>query len=400
MNGSSTSPRWSTTAKLIVAIAFILLFSGLLARFHSILPLLILAAILTFLTVPAVRWMTERGKLSWKAAAHICFFLLLLVLAAFSTAIGLALVQQLTGLFNLLAGFLEAFPQQLEALSQQELMIGPWRLDFIQLELVSLAEQVLAAVQPLLSRASSLLTSIAAGALESVAGLVFLLAISYFMIVDYNRIRSAIVDVKIPHYEEDYHRLRIGLSRIWQAFVRGQLLVVGIAGLLTWVLMEALGLRYALGLGLLGGVAKFVPIVGPWTAGIIAAMVALFMPQNWLGLTPMSFAMLVAVSIVVLDQAIDYLVVPQIMGSSLNLHPVVVLIGLLIGATLAGVLGLLLSAPTMASCILLGRYVYRKMVDLDPWDPPIDLIVKPHARPPFWTVLFRRLRRMRSPDET
>ena len=400
MDEMSDSPHWSTTAKLFVAITFILLLSGLLARFRTILPLLILAAILTFLIVPVVRLLTSRWKLSWKAAANICFVILLLILGGFSTAVGLGIAQQLTGLFIVLERFLTDLPQNLENLSQQQFTFGPWSLDLIQFELVTMAEQLLAVVQPVLAQASGMLTSIATGALEWAAGIIFVLAISYFMIVDYNLFRDAVVNLSIPHFEEDFHRLRIGLSRIWQAYVRGQLLVVAAAAVLTWMLMEVLGLRYALGLGVLGGLAKFVPIIGPWTGGIVAAVVALFMPTNWLGLTPLSYAFLVAASIVLLDQAIDYLVVPRIMGHSLNLHPVVVLIGLLIGAALAGVLGLLLSAPVMASCILLGRYIYRKMVDLDPWDPPIDILVRARAQPGAWHAFKQRLKRSASREGT
>jgi hypothetical protein len=85
--------------------------------------------------------------------------------------------------------------------------------------------------------------------------------------------------------------------------------------------------------------------------------------------------------VTVLDQLIDYLIVPRIMGASLNLHPVLILLGLFLFASLAGVLGLLLSAPMMASIILLGRYTYRKMFDLSPWDPPIDTMRGAERRP-------------------
>jgi hypothetical protein len=65
------------------------------------------------------------------------------------------------------------------------------------------------------------------------------------------------------------------------------------------------------------------------------------------------------------------------------MHPVVILVAAVIGATLAGVLGILLSAPTMATLILLGRYVYRKVFDLPPWDPPIDGILEGQAQAPL-----------------
>jgi predicted PurR-regulated permease PerM len=138
------------------------------------------------------------------------------------------------------------------------------------------------------------------------------------------------------------------------------------------------------------GIAKFVPILGPFSAGVVAALVALFQPGNWLGVSPLGHAVLVVAAVIVLDQSIDYLLLPRIMGSSLNLHPVIIIVGAIIGASLAGVIGLLLSAPAMATLLLLTRYTFRKLVDLSPWDPPID--AAPRYRPWRWPS-FRRRRR-------
>jgi predicted PurR-regulated permease PerM len=200
------------------------------------------------------------------------------------------------------------------------------------------------------------------------------------------------MNIAIPGYEEDFKRLKGALLRIWNAFLRGQLLVVTSTGILTAIVITTLGVRFSLGLGVLGGIAKFVPILGPITAGFVAALVAFFQPTNWFGITPFGHAVLVVICIFFLDQAIDYLLVPRIMGASLNLHPVVVLTGLLVGASLAGVIGLLLSAPTMASLILVGRYTFRKMVDLNPWDPPIDTIRRIETREKPLVRVIDRLR--------
>lgn len=176
------------------------------------------------------------------------------------------------------------------------------------------------------------------------------------------------------------------LLRIWQAFLRGQLIIVTITAFLTYLLMQILGVRFPIGLGVLGGLAKFVPIVGPVTAGFIAAIVGLFQPSNWFSLLPLAYAGVIVICVVILDQSIDIFIVPRIMGTTLNLHPALILVGLVVGASLAGVIGLLLSAPTIASFILLGRYVYRKMSDLSPWDPPIDVLAE---RTPKETILPR-----------
>jgi hypothetical protein len=80
------------------------------------------------------------------------------------------------------------------------------------------------------------------------------------------------------------------------------------------------------------------------------------------------------------------------MGPTLNLHPALILVGLVIGASLAGIIGLLLSAPTIASFLLLGRYVYRKMSDLSPWDPPIDVLAERTPEDPILPRIWKAIK--------
>lgn len=395
----SLSPKWNPFAKAFVALTILVLFAGLLSRFHSVIPILVMAVIVAFLVIPAVRLLNQRLRLSWGLAANLCFLVLLAALIGVSTATGFAVVQQIQSLFMIIQRFLVELPVLLDSVSQNIYVFGPWQLDLSQFDLPAIAENLLATVQPLLAQVSSVIASLATGAIESLASVVFTLALAYFIILDYPRIRSSILEISIPGYKEDLHRLRSALLAIWNAFLRGQLLVVTSTALLTWMLMSALGLRFSLGLGVLGGVAKFIPIVGPTTAGFIAALVALFQPGNWIGLTPFGHAVLVIICVIILDQLIDYLIVPRIMGASLNLHPVIILIGLLIFASLAGVLGLLLSAPTMASLVLIGKYTYRKMFDLSPWDPPIDVLKQTERRPVRLLRWIEKVRHSHGPEE-
>ncbi len=388
------SPPWGTATKSMAAAFGLILAGAVLWRFSSIIPLLVVAAILSFLVVPIARLVSIRARMPWALATNLCFLLLILLLLGASTATGLAVVQQLQALFNTLQRILITLPVTMAGLSQNAYVVGPWVIDLSRFDLVVLAEQALGTVQPVLGQASGLVRSLASVALESLARLTFVLAVAYFLTLDYRRIQTAWQGFAIPGYEGDLERLRQALSKIWDSFLRGQLLIVLITGILTSVLMTALGVRFSVGLGVLAGLAKFVPIAGPVTAGAVAALVAIFQPENWFGLNPFAHALLIIISAIVLDQAIDYLLLPRIMGSSLNLHPVVILLAAIVGASLAGVIGLLLSAPSTASLILLTRYAFRKMVDLSPWDPPID--ATPGTR---GSRLLRFLRRPSKPAE-
>lgn len=398
MDDREGSAKWGTSTKTLVTMAALVILALVVVRFQSIIQLLVVAGIVSFLLVPTVRWLKRRARLSWSGATNIVFLFLILVLITASTATSLALVQQLQSLAFTIQRFLFELPEQITSLSGKTVTFGPWLLDLSRLDLAPIAEQALAAVQPTIGRISALLTSLAGVAIESIARVVFVLAAAYFLTSDYEKLRAGWTSLSIPGYEQDTSRLRRALGNIWDAFLRGQSLVALTSGILTGLLMLILGVRSPLGLGLLGGLAKFVPILGPVTAGGLAAVVALFQPGNWYGLPPIAHAILVIACVIVLDQSIDYLLIPRLMGQSLNLHPVIILVGAIVGASLAGVLGLLLSAPSMATLLLIGRYIMRKLLDQSPWDPPIDALPATHRPTIRLPRLPRWLARRESPD--
>jgi predicted PurR-regulated permease PerM len=160
---TTPSPPWGGMTKAFVALAVFALAAGLLLRFHDIIPLLIVAGILAYLVLPLVRLVTEKTRLSWGVVTFLVFFLLVVIFLSASAATGFAMVRQLESLFFTLQEFLYDLPENLAALAQQPISIGPWELDFTEVDLSQLAEQVLSYIQPLLSQASSLISSLAGG---------------------------------------------------------------------------------------------------------------------------------------------------------------------------------------------------------------------------------------------
>jgi predicted PurR-regulated permease PerM len=138
------------------------------------------------------------------------------------------------------------------------------------------------------------------------------------------------------------------------------------------VLMSLLGMQYTFAIAILAGLGRFVPYVGPLIVWIVITLVGLLQGSNYFGLPSWQFTILVLILAIITDQIIDNYIGPRIMGHSLGVHPAAVLIAALIAANLIGIAGLLLAAPVLATLKLLGRYVVRKLLDLDPW-PATDL---------------------------
>src|SRR5262249_38082420 len=120
---------------------------------------------------------------------------------------------------------------------------------------------------------------------------------------------------------------------------------------------------------------EFVPSIGSGLAIFPAALLALTSQSStipYLGGAP--FAVVVIIAWAVLQNIEAIILVPRIMGGSLNLHPFVVIVSIIIGASLAGVLGIVLAAPAVASLRIFGQYIYGKLMDKDPF--PVMVVQK------------------------
>jgi predicted PurR-regulated permease PerM len=177
--------------------------------------------------------------------------------------LGFAIVQQVQVLIGFLLNFIEvSLPSLAVQLSTNVYEIGPFSLDLTQFDLPALSEQVLGTLQPLLVQSGALISGFAASAVSTLGWLLFILVISYFFLAEAGQVPNRMVHIDIPGYEGDIRRLGNELQRIWGAFQRGQLIIFILSTILTLTLMSVLGLRLALAVAILAGVAKFVPYLG------------------------------------------------------------------------------------------------------------------------------------------
>jgi predicted PurR-regulated permease PerM len=155
------------------------------------------------------------------------------------------------------------------------------------------------------------------------------------------------------------------------------------------ILLSALGLRYAIGLAFLAGLARFLPYIGPAINWVILVLVAYFQPFKLFDMQPLAYTLLVVVLALLIDQVFDNLVSPRIMADVLKVHPAGVLVMALVAANLLGILGVVIAAPFLATLQLFGQYVLRKMFDQDPWPE-----AEPRTGPRPAQSLLARLRQI------
>jgi predicted PurR-regulated permease PerM len=400
------SPRWSIFTKFLISMVVIVIVGALLVRFQQMIAPLVMAVILAYVLRPVVVGLTTQTRLSWGTSVAVVYITLIILLIAIATVAGIAIVQQMEGLYRAIVRIATDLPGQLEIILSQPIDLGPlgvipdlrqpftigpfgpFRVPIEAAEWEPVYQQIAAALQPVLSRTGDLVATLATGTASTVGWSIFILVVSYYLLNDLSKIAPSLESIVPEGYIYDARRIVGELGPIWNAFLRGQVTLAIIMGIVVWLTMWILGVRYPLVLGLLAGILEFIPILGPVIAGTVAVLVALFQPNPGLGLSPIAFAAVVLAASVLVQQLENHILIPRILGRHLKLHPAIIVIGALIAASLAGIVGLLLAAPAMATFKLIGRYISRKMFDLNPWpDPPTP----PRPPPEYkWARWLRR----------
>ena len=363
------SPQWDASTKLVVAASFVVVIAGLLVFFRNIWGPLLLAFVLVYLIYPVAERIHKKTRLPWRLSVGILYLALLIILIGLLVWGGFTLVDQSINLFDFLELQLANLPDLLTDLGQTRYQIGPYILDFQELDVQidQVVNEVFNSLTSLIASAGSLAGAIASGAANLVANLVLVMLVSFFMLSESNGVASQIVKFNIPRYQVDIERMGKELSRVWDAFLRGQLTLILITILLYTIVLSILGLPYALGLALLAGLARFLPYIGPAILWVVLFTVSIFAVEPSFGLTSFWYAILVVGVGWFFDTLIDQMITPKMMGSALHVHPAALLIGVYVGASLLGFIGIMLAAPVLATLVLVANYALRKSFDLDPW---------------------------------
>ncbi len=360
----ASSPDWQPGTRLAVGVLMVVLAALLLYTLRQLLSPVILAFLFAYILHPLVRRLEVRIRSSRGIAVGLVYLVILLLLGGTTTGIGIAASQLLAGF----GAFLERISQQLpgfvDSLLVLRFQIGPFAIDLSSVEF--LADSLTSAIAPLVSQTGSLLRDVAGATASFVGNALLILVISFYVLLYFERIRDWLISAAPAPYQADARALLDGTGVIWQAFLRGQLILALVVGAAMGLTMTILGVRFALGIGLIAGVLEFIPIFGALVTAIISVLVAIFQESNRWGLTPFGFALIVAGASILIQQIENNVLVPRIIGHSLDLNPLVVVLALLAAGSLAGVVGLLLAAPAVATLKLIFSYIYWKTVGVQP----------------------------------
>lgn len=363
------SPRWSRNTKLVITLTIVVIAGALILRFHTLLGPVLFAFILAYLLHPVASFLDKKLLHSWRGGVSILYLVFVILLITLLTWGGLNLLQQIQSLITLIQNSIVQLPDLISNLSNQVYQIGPFQIDLTKMDLTAIGQEVLSVVQPLLGKLGNLVSSLAGSAAGTFGWLTFIIIVSYFFLIESGGLRAGIIRLEIPGYAEDIKRIGSELGRIWNAFLRGQIIIFSLTVITYSILLPILGVRYAIGLALLAGIANFLPYIGPAINWIALGLVTFFQVYKPFGMTPLLYSGLVILIALLVDQVFNNLIIPRILAKALKVHPAAVLISAIIAANLIGLIGLLIAAPLLATLILMGRYTLRKLLDQDPWPP-------------------------------
>jgi len=391
----SLSPEWSSRTKRTFFLIALVVFGGLVLLIREILPLVIIAGLVSFLLNPLVTLISKRIfffpplKGNRSIASLIAFVIAILVVIIGLLVIVPVLADQIESFVDEIPKLLRQFERLLERILSEPISLGgepiliddepiipldriaeatgTTNLNVIQLtdlDLGEIAQTFFGSVGSLTGPAFSFV----GGAFNTIISLTFLIMMTFYLLVDGGRFVHGFLALAPDGYEDDAQRLVKDLGRVWNGYVRGQLILCIVMGLSVYIAATILGVPNAPILGLLAGVLEFIPNIGPFLALIPAAFLGLVSQSSTLPfLEGLPFTLVIIVVWTMLQNIEAIVLVPRIMGDSLDLHPLAVIIGVLSGAAIAGALGIILAAPFLASGRVIARYIYGKLTGRTPF---------------------------------
>ena len=316
------------------AVLLVQLLLGILGGFSQILLILFLAWLLAFVMSPVANFFETRLHLSRGVGVSVAylFALVLLGIALFTT--GAAITQELSKATH-------DFPAT--AVKIESTLDGYQRtlgLDRLNISLADVFHSAQDQVGILTKAIFDQAQEIAGATLTTLGSLFLILILSLYMVVDSEKILAKLNRAVPRRYSDEMQILESTVARAFGGFLRAQLILAVIQALLVAVVGIIFGIPYLFLIGTLSALAMVIPFFGPPLALIPPVVAAwIYTPETFL----ISTVILVAVQTVVVNW-----LQPRLMRDALGIHPILVLVGLLVGAQVAGVWGALFGIPVIA----------------------------------------------------
>lgn len=350
---------WSTPFRYIVGIISFVLLVAFLIYARDAVTNLAIAAFVAYLINPAVVYLTTRARMNRVSAVNLVYFSAVVLL------IGLPAT-----LLPIFADEAQFVIEDILDLANQlrQTLSSPIRIGGLVFHLEEWGRGIFefqnAVLSPIPEQALQLLETTSVGVLWF---LVILVSVHLFL-SQWPAMRDWLINLAPPAYRPEMEELYNRIKRVWMAYLRGQIVLMVIVGAVFTLAWLILGIPGALVLGLVAGLFTLVPDVGPFLAMVLAAGVALLEGSTWIPLSNVWVTGIVLIVYLVLINLKNFFLRPYIMGRSVHMNEALVFIAIIVATILKGILGALLVVPLLASVVVIGGYIQRRVLGLSPFE--------------------------------
>ena len=344
----------------------VLLYTLYLVR--SVLGLIFIAVFLSIALGPAVDFFASRGMARGLSIVLVFVCVLLAIVC-----IGMLFVPPVVDQVEAIA---EDAPGYVEDLRENETI----RRYDDEYDLSSKLTEQAASLPSRLGDAVGALQSVTIGVFSTLIQLLTVLTITFFLLLDGRRTVAFALEQFLPERRARVAAVAENVYRSVGGYVAGALTIAVICGVVTYLTLTILGVPFSVPLAVLMGFLALVPLVGATIGGVVVALVTLL--NDFPGDT-----IAWVVVIIVYQQVENNVLQPQVYKRTVDLHPLVIISGILIGSSLLGILGALVAIPIAAAVqiILLDYWKHRQVrstVVIGREDEPMEAPAQTATPPP------------------
>ena len=361
--GPLSLPPWLSTPSeryrsLLIAVAVISVLLIIRAAMTAIVPFII-GGILVYLFVPVVDFLDRhapRFLRRWRISRPLA--ILVLYLAVLGIIAG-ALAFFIPALVNQTAEFGRLLPEYIEQVDE---LVRTDLMDLMERVPEGIRDSIEGALEDaVITLGETILTGVE-GTLRTLwQTLSFILGIFiipfwlFYVLNDSRHFRRSIRRMIPPKIEPDVRNILAIIDGLLGAYIRGQLIIGLLVGIMSTALLLAFRVRLALLIGTLAGMFEIIPFLGPWIGAIPGVLIAFLR-------SPIT-ALWVALGFIIIQQIESNVLAPRISGGAVRFHPAVIMVLVIVASEIAGLIGVLVAVPVSAVIRDVFQYLYLRTTD-------------------------------------
>jgi predicted PurR-regulated permease PerM len=329
-------------AALVLAIMFLYLLRDFLGAF-------VLGGAIAFMIQPAVTRLVALG-IPRVLAIVVVFVVIIAVLAGLVLLIVPLVVNEVGQLQRQAPALGTAAQDRINSLQG-----SPIEIFGINIDIKAATETISSHLKDYLLGQFGNAVTIGLTALTTLLQVVLMFIVAFLLALDAAAFRRLLRRLVPNDYRTDFDQIWRKVRKMLYAYVRGQLVIAGLIGILSGIACAVLGLPDAVALGMIAGVTALIPYLGPFIGAVPAILVGL-------AASPLK-ALLIAVVYFLISNVILNFVYPKVMGDAVRLSPILVIAAFIAGYSWAGILGMFVAVPIAATLRILFDHIYPRLYE-------------------------------------